>query len=111
MTTAGGTATTANRRRYAKLKAEGRLMQPGIDRPPTDKSGDAPKPPPDKIPKYIEQAIKKNHAAWTFFQKLAPSHRRNYIAWIDSAKQETTKFKRLNEAIRLLAAGQKLGLK
>ena len=31
--------------------------------------------------------------------------------WIDSAKREETKAKRLEEAIRLLAAGKKLGLK
>jgi len=34
-----------------------------------------------------------------------------YIAWIDSAKQQETKTRRLQEAISLLAAGRKLGLK
>src|ERR1700704_5457096 len=52
--------STANRTRYAKLKAAGRLMQPGRDRPPTNKSGDA--PTVTRIPKYIEQGIKKNLA-------------------------------------------------
>jgi uncharacterized protein YdeI (YjbR/CyaY-like superfamily) len=31
--------------------------------------------------------------------------------WIDSAKQQATKQKRLAKAIAMLAAGQKLGLK
>jgi len=34
-----------------------------------------------------------------------------YIGWIDSAKQQETKMRRLQEAIGLLAAGKKLGLK
>ena len=101
--------STANRRRYAKLKYAGRLMPPGIDRSPTNKSGDA--PAVTKVPKYIEEAIKKNRAAWTCFESLAPGYRRQYIAWIDSAKQQPTKLKRLDEAIENLAAGRKLGLK
>jgi uncharacterized protein YdeI (YjbR/CyaY-like superfamily) len=42
---------------------------------------------------------------------LAPSHRRRYVAWIESAKREETKLRRLKEAIRLLAGGNLLGLK
>src|SRR6267142_2355484 len=93
--------STANRKRYAQLQASGRLMPAGLNRPPTDRSGDAPQPPSAKTPPYIKQALQKHPAAWTFFESLAPSHRRKYIAWIDSAKQQTTKLKRLKEAIRL----------
>jgi len=42
---------------------------------------------------------------------LAPSYRRHYVGWIDSAKRQETKERRLREAIGLLAARQKLGLK
>jgi uncharacterized protein YdeI (YjbR/CyaY-like superfamily) len=101
--------STINRQRYANLKAAGRLKQPGLDRPPTAKSGDAPNP--SQLPRYIAQALKKHPAAHTFFQSLAPSYRRQYIAWIDSAKQQPTKLKRLDQALRLLAAHQKPGLK
>jgi len=101
--------STANRKRYAQLKADKRLRQPGLARPPTNKDGDAPHY--TEVPRYIEQAIKKNKAAWAFFQKLAPGYRRQYIAWIDSAKQEATKLKRLAEAIVRLASGHKPGLK
>jgi uncharacterized protein YdeI (YjbR/CyaY-like superfamily) len=103
--------STANRIRYARLQASGRLMPAGRKLSPTDRSGDAPRPSVDCIPGYIEQAIKRHQAAWKFFQSLAPSFRRNYIAWIDSAKREETKARRLSEAIAMLAAGQKPGLK
>ena len=38
-------------------------------------------------------------------------HRRRYVGWIESAKHEETKTRRLKEAIRLLSAGKELGLK
>ena len=103
--------STANRRRFAKLQAAGRLMPAGEARPPTARSGDAPRPPAGKIPGYIEDALRGVPAAWRFFESLAPSYRRLYIGWIDSAKQAETKSRRLKEAVGLLAQGKKLGLK
>jgi uncharacterized protein YdeI (YjbR/CyaY-like superfamily) len=63
------------------------------------------------IPSYIERRLKADARAWNYFAQLSPSYRRAYIAWIDSAKREETREKRLREAIGLLAAGKKLGLK
>jgi len=100
-----------NRQRYAELKATGRMMPAGLDRPPTDRSYDAPPRAPAKIPLYIQKALKSQPAAWQYFESLAPSHQRHYLLWIDSAKREETKAKRLEEALRMLAAGKKLGLK
>lgn len=34
-----------------------------------------------------------NKKAWDNFNKLAPSHKRNYIGWIISAKKEETQMK------------------
>jgi uncharacterized protein YdeI (YjbR/CyaY-like superfamily) len=107
----GSRWSTANRERYARLQASGRLKPAGVRLAPTDRSGDAPQPPGAGIPKYIKQGLKRHRAAWVFFQNLAPSYRRMYIAWIDSAKREETKAKRLQEAIAKLGAGEKLGLK
>ena len=103
--------STANRERYARLKTSGRLMPPGEARPPTDRSYDARPPFPSKAPHYIREALKKNPAALSHFESLAPSHRRRYLAWIDFARQQETKKRRLDQAIRILAAGKPLGLK
>jgi uncharacterized protein YdeI (YjbR/CyaY-like superfamily) len=103
-----------NRKRYAELKAEGRLHQPGIARAPTNR-GYGPRPPrlamPAKLPAYIRSALRDHPAALRHFEALAPSQRRRYLAWIESAKREATKLRRLEEAIRLLASGKELGLK
>ena len=103
--------STINRQRYADLKARWLLAAPGLERAPTSRSGDAPRPSALAIPSYIEKQLKANAHAWEYFGRLAPSYQRLYIGWIDSAKREETKEKRLREAISLLAAGKKLELK
>ena len=103
--------STANRRRYTALQARGLLAPAGLKRAPTARSGDAPRPSAPAVPQYIEQRLRTSPDAWNHFQQLAPSYRRMYIAWIDSAKRPETKARRLHEAVGLLAAGKKLGLK
>jgi uncharacterized protein YdeI (YjbR/CyaY-like superfamily) len=106
--------SAVNRKRYAELEAAGRLKPAGIQRAPTDR-GYGPRPPrlllPSQLPPYIQAALKEHPRAWRHFQALAPSHRRRYYAWIESAKREETKLRRLKEAIGLLEKGQLLGLK
>jgi uncharacterized protein YdeI (YjbR/CyaY-like superfamily) len=103
-----------NRKRYAELEAEGRLKQPGIDRAPT-KRGSAPRPKrlelPAKLPAYIQTALADHPKAQRHFEALPPAERRRYFAWIESAKRDETKLRRLDEALRLLASGKALGLK
>ena len=106
--------STINRKRYAALKASGRLKPSGIERAPTERSYGT-RPPryqmPATLPRYIQAAFKKHPAARRYFEGLAPSHRRRYIGWIETAKHEETRARRLKEAIRLLIAGKPLGLK
>jgi uncharacterized protein YdeI (YjbR/CyaY-like superfamily) len=103
--------STINRRRYAELKSHGLLAPAGLKRPPTDRDGDAPRPSITALPSYIEKELQAHARAHQFFEELAPSCRRAYIGWVDSAKRDETKQKRLREMIDLLAAGKKLGLK
>ena len=103
--------STINRQRYADLESRGLLAAPGLKRAPTSRSGDAPRPSVSVLPSYIEETLKGDPLAWQNFEQLAPSYRRAYIGWIESAKRQETKEKRLREAVGLLAAGKKLGLK
>jgi uncharacterized protein YdeI (YjbR/CyaY-like superfamily) len=103
--------STANRKRYERVKAAGLLAPAGLKRPPTDRSGDAPRPSSSLVPVYIEAAIRASPSAWQFFEQLAPSYRRLYIAWIEAAKKEDTKLRRVAEAVGKLERGEKPGLK
>ena len=108
----GSAWSAINRRRYASLAERGLLQEAGRANAPGTKVARA---PPRRawatVPTYIERALKENGAAWRHFEQLAPSHRRKYIGWIDSAKRDETKERRLLEAVGLLAQGKKLGLK
>jgi uncharacterized protein YdeI (YjbR/CyaY-like superfamily) len=108
----GSKWSATNRKRYAELEAAGRLKPAGKKRAPTDGADYGPTPiVPTKLPPYIARGLKGHPGAWGYFQSLAPSHQRQYMMWIDTAKQQETKDRRLREAIRLLSAKQKLGLK
>jgi len=63
------------------------------------------------IPTYISEKINLVQEASTNFHKLAPSHKKNYINWIDSAKKEETRQRRLTQVIKMLIRGDKLGMK
>ena len=106
--------SAVNRKRYAELEAAGRLKRPGIERAPGGRGYD-PRPPrlamPAKLPAYIRSALRNHPTALRHFESLPPSQRRRYLAWIESAKREATRLRRLEEAIRLLAGGKVLGLK
>jgi uncharacterized protein YdeI (YjbR/CyaY-like superfamily) len=101
-----------NRKRFAKMVAEGKMTAAGLARPPSPE--EAPKVPArdwDTVPLYIEEALREHGAAWEHFSRLAPSHRREYVGWIDSAKKEETRRRRLAEAVSRLERGEKLGMK
>jgi len=58
-----------------------------------------------------ESALKSNPKAWQNFEKLSPGYRKQYVAWIQTAKRPETRKKRLEEAIGLLEENRKLGMK
>jgi len=58
-----------------------------------------------------ETALKANRKAWANFERLTPGYRKQYVAWLQTAKRPETRKKRLEEAIRLLEANRKLGMK
>jgi uncharacterized protein YdeI (YjbR/CyaY-like superfamily) len=100
----------SNRKRWCELKAAGLLAPAGLAAAPTENTY-APLPAVPQLPDYIAAALKRNPKAWSFFQQLAPSHRRQYVRWIHYAKRRETREKRIREAIAMLQARQKLGLK
>jgi len=100
----------SNRQRWAELKTRGLLTPAGLAAAPTPESY-RPRPAIPRLPLYIAKALQANQKAWSFFQELAPTHRRHFVAWIHTAKRPETQKKRIRESIALLAAGKKLGLK
>ena len=100
----------SNRERWAELEKAGLLAAAGLAAAPTGNAY-AERPEIPDLPAYIADALQPNAKAWGFFQTLAPTYRRHFVVWIHMAKRPETREKRIREAIALLAAGKKLGLK
>jgi uncharacterized protein YdeI (YjbR/CyaY-like superfamily) len=86
---------------YEYAKKKGMLPDPSREQRPAM---------PD-IPDWFTKALESNPAARDQFFKLAPSHRRNYLAWILDAKKAETRSRRLGETLDRLNRGQTLGMK
>ncbi len=61
---------------------------------------------PVTVPADLSVALKKNKRARETFERLAPSHRREYVEWITEAKKDATRARRLATAIEWLAEGK-----
>lgn len=55
--------------------------------------------PKVEFDKSFEKSFKANKKAWEFYQTTTPTYRKITTRWVMSAKQESTRLKRLNELI------------
>ena len=62
----------------------------------------------DQLEEPYGSLMRKDKAAWRFFQSQSPSYRRTVGWWVVSAKQEKTRLHRLQKLIRLSANGKRL---
>ena len=100
-----------NRKRYAKLLAESLVAEPGLARKPSpEPAGYSFEKPRTGVPPYITRAMKKNAKARKNFENLPPGRRRLCVHWIDSAKKEETKLRRLNQLIDRLERNLPVGM-
>jgi uncharacterized protein YdeI (YjbR/CyaY-like superfamily) len=61
---------------------------------------------PVVVPAYFLAALRKNPKARLAFENFSPSHRREYVEWIVSAKQEETRARRIEKALKTLTQGK-----
>ena len=67
------------------------------------------KPAPKKelpVPKDLAALLNKNKKAKMIFDEFAPSHRREYIMWIEEAKTDETRSKRVATTVEWCAEGK-----
>lgn len=72
-----------------------------------DKLRESPKPATHiEIPKDLQDLLDANGELATYFGKLAYTHRKEFIVWINEAKRPETRLKRLEKTIEMLLAKQ-----
>lgn len=84
-------------REAMKLNDEGVKVQ----RAPSTRSAK-----PLLVPDDLSAAIKKDKKAKAAFDKFTPSQQREYVEWLEEAKQDATRQKRLATAIEWIAEGK-----
>ena len=62
----------------------------------------------EQLPEPYATRLKKDKAAWEFFQAQSPSYRKTIGWWVVSAKQEETRQKRLEKLIAESVFGRRL---
>lgn len=60
-----------------------------------------------EVPEDLHRALRAAPTAASFFDELTYSQKKEYVDWICSAKQATTKSNRIGKAIEMLLAGKK----
>lgn len=64
------------------------------------------KRPEAKVPADLKRALSKDARARATFDGFSPSHRREYIEWIEEAKRPETREKRLATTLEWLSEGR-----
>ena len=60
-----------------------------------------------EIPADLEKALAENKEAWEIFHKFSNSHRNPYIYWVNDAKTQATRQKRIAGVITRITAPKK----
>ncbi len=63
---------------------------------------------PEKLDSALESRFQENSTAWDFFNLQSQSYQKMMFYWVMSAKQETTRFSRLEKLIGSCERGERL---
>ena len=107
----GSIWSAVNIKRVAALTAEGRMQPSGLkafEARKENKSGIyAYEQRQARIEEPYASVLKKNRAAWEFFEAQPAWYKKQMGWWIVSAKKEETRLKRLDQLIAWAAAGKR----
>lgn len=87
----------------ARVKEAVLLNEQGVHLPAKKHSE---KNPEIKVPLLLKNELIKNKEVDQKFNSLSPSHKKEYIEWIEDAKKEETKFKRIASTIKWVMEGK-----
>lgn len=59
------------------------------------------------MPSYFAAALREHPKAHATFEAFSPSQRREYVEWVDEAKREETRARRLATAMEWLGEGKR----
>jgi hypothetical protein len=60
-----------------------------------------------EVPADLREALANDPEAEAFFQRLSYTHQKEYVQWIEEAKRDQTRRRRIGQAIELLKQGKR----
>jgi uncharacterized protein YdeI (YjbR/CyaY-like superfamily) len=107
----GSSWSTPNIEKVAELKRAGRMHPAGLKAfEQRDRRRDMPRmrdhPLRQQLPAKVEARIRANATAWAWWEAQPPSFHKRAAYWIQSAKQQATRDRRLAALIEDAAAGR-----
>ena len=60
------------------------------------------------VPDDLQSALSENAEASAIFEKLAYSHKKEYVEWIEQAKREETRANRIARTVEMLVEGKRV---
>lgn len=57
------------------------------------------------LPAEMESCLKRDEEVWELWERLSPSHRKEYVEWITDAKQDETRKRRIAQALEMIREG------
>jgi uncharacterized protein YdeI (YjbR/CyaY-like superfamily) len=87
------------------IKAAMKLNEEGVKLPPRAKAGDKEKKEL-KTPDYFLKELKKNKKAEKVFNDFSYTNKKEYITWLEEAKTNATRDKRMSQALEWIPEGK-----
>ena len=111
----GSIWSESNKRRVAKMIAQGRMTEIGLAKVKEAKrNGEWDKASQREdtsiVPVDLKRALQANKPAKRNFETVSPSQKRMFIYWITSAKTDATRQKRIRRAIQMVKDNEKIGI-
>lgn len=57
------------------------------------------------LPAEMESCLKRDEEAWEHWERFSPSHKKEYVEWINDAKQDETRKRRIAQALEMIREG------
>jgi len=111
----GSIWSESNKKRVTKMVEQGRMTEIGLAKVEEAKANGewdkaTQREDVTSIPPDLQQALQANKQAQRNFADLAPSHKRQYVYWITSAKTEATRQRRIQKTIEMVKANKRPGM-
>lgn len=87
------------------IKAAMKLNEEGVKLPPKKKATEKERQELE-VPAYFEKELKKNKIAKAVFEAFSYSNKKEYIQWLEEAKTDATRNKRMAEALEWIEEGK-----